>query len=384
MAIYQVRKGKLAIGYRIRWYDTDGQERQKTVKGITREEAVKQERDILAKRDRGERLPDLRHAPTFRAFSTTWIAEGRPHWKASTLGQYDNTLTTHLLPRFGELRVSVIQEGEVNRFIAELQAGGMSARRINLVVLVLKMVLKLAVRRRWLAESPLRDIRKLREPKTDVQPLAPDEITAFLEHCPTWWRPYFVTAFWTGARPNELAAVKWSDLDGTAKQLLIRRGRYRGIEDTPKTRHSERALDLLPPVLEALKSQKAQQAALRMQRGEGQPEPGQDYIFTGPDGGFLNPNYLREVIWSRTLTAAKLPRRTFYQTRHSFASNALAAGEAPNWVSHMLGHASPELLFQVYARWIPNRTRRDGSALLQRMTANPTTSAPELLQTATR
>ena len=33
----------------------------------------------------------------------------------------------------------------------------------------------------------------------------------------------------------------------------------------------------------------------------------------------------------------------------------------------MLGHASPEMLFSVYARYIPNRTRRDGSALMHRM-----------------
>ena len=33
----------------------------------------------------------------------------------------------------------------------------------------------------------------------------------------------------------------------------------------------------------------------------------------------------------------------------------------------MLGHATPEMLFQVYARFIPNRTRRYGAALLARM-----------------
>jgi integrase len=56
-----------------------------------------------------------------------------------------------------------------------------------------------------------------------------------------------------------------------------------------------------------------------------------------------------------------------YQTRHPFASNALAAGEAPSWMATMLGHASREMLFSVYARFIPNRTRRDGSALVHRM-----------------
>jgi|SRR2546430_8358122 len=56
-----------------------------------------------------------------------------------------------------------------------------------------------------------------------------------------------------------------------------------------------------------------------------------------------------------------------YQTRHTFASNALAAGESPTWVARMLGHATPEMLFKVYARFIPNLTRRDGSALAARM-----------------
>ena len=56
-----------------------------------------------------------------------------------------------------------------------------------------------------------------------------------------------------------------------------------------------------------------------------------------------------------------------YQTRYSFASNALAAGEDPAWVSGMLGHNGPEILFKVYSRFIPNLTRRDGSAFAARM-----------------
>ena len=65
---------------------------------------------------------------------------------------------------------------------------------------------------------------------------------------------------------------------------------------------------------------------------------------------------------------AGLRRRTIYQTRHSFASNALAAGEIPAWVSAMLGHKGSEILFAVYARYIPNKRRRDASAFAARMT----------------
>jgi hypothetical protein len=43
----------------------------------------------------------------------------------------------------------------------------------------------------------------------------------------------------------------------------------------------------------------------------------------------------------------------------------------------MLGLTSPEMLFRVYARRLPNRTRRDGTALLSRMTERKDAHATE-------
>ena len=171
-------------------------------------------------------------------------------------------------------------------------------------------------------------------------------------------------AFWTGSRPGELAALKWGDWDENRSSFRIRAGRYRRVEGTPKTASSVRDVDMLPPVIKAFQSQKSQQAKFRLRKGKGSLEAGSDYVFTGEGGGLLNMNYLGEKAWNPTLTAAGLRRRTMYQTRHSFASNALAAGESPTWVAAMLGHKTPEMVFKVYARFIPNRTRRDGSALL--------------------
>ena len=136
-----------------------------------------------------------------------------------------------------------------------------------------------------------------------------------------------LVAFWTGARPNELAALRWGDV--SASSFRIRAGRSpRGVESTPKTAASVRDIDLLPPVVEALRAQKAQQAAARLKAGLGAPGPGLDYVFTGYHGGPVSPNRLRAKVWYPTLAKAGLQRRIAYQTRHSFASNALAAGEA--------------------------------------------------------
>ncbi len=364
-------------GYQLWWYDVEGKFRKRTIKGIARDEAVRMEREILAARDRGQRQPDERHAPLFAAFATQWIEESRAGWKASTVAQYQQVLKSQLLPAFRDLRVSAITESRMRQLLTQLQDAGLSARRINLALLVLKMILRTAVRRRFVREDPTEHVRGLRAPATEVDPLDPDMVMAFLDACPSWWRPYFTVAFWTGARPNELAALKWGDVDPARGILRIRAGRYRGKEGPPKTASSVRDIDLLPPVVESLKAQKAQQAAERLKRGRGAPEAGQDYVFTGPEGGLLNVNALRDRYWYPTLMTAGLSRRTMYQTRHTFASNALAAGEAPSWVAAMLGHTSPEMLFSVYARYIPNRTRRDGSALLSRMTERTDVEATE-------
>jgi hypothetical protein len=41
----------------------------------------------------------------------------------------------------------------------------------------------------------------------------------------------------------------------------------------------------------------------------------------------------------------------------------IALGENPEWIAHVLGHADCEMLWRVYSRYVPNMTRKDGSAL---------------------
>jgi integrase len=208
-------------------------------------------------------------------------------------------LKSQLLPVVRELRVSAVTESRIRQLITGLRDTGLSARPTNLTLLVLKMILRTAVRRRYLRDDPTETIRSLREPRTEVDPLDPEEVTAFLVTCPVWWRPYFTVACWTGARPNELAALRWGGVDGGRGIVRIRASRYRGKEGPPKTASSVRDIDLLPPVVDTLKVQKAQQASERLKAGRGAPEPRHDYVFTGPEGGLLNVNALRDRVWYR-------------------------------------------------------------------------------------
>lgn len=76
----------------------------------------------------------------------------------------------------------------------------------------------------------------------------------------------------------------------------------------------------------------------------------------------MDYNNITKRVWYPTLMKAGLAARTPYQTRHTTATLWLASGENPEWVARQLGHANTEMLFKVYSKFIPNLTRRDGSA----------------------
>ncbi|HQQ71812.1 MAG TPA: site-specific integrase, partial [Alicycliphilus sp.] len=75
-----------------------------------------------------------------------------------------------------------------------------------------------------------------------------------------------------------------------------------------------------------------------------------------------NKNF-SDRVWYPLLRHLGLPARRPYQMRHTAATLWLASGEAPEWIARQLGHASTEMLFRVYSRYVPNLTRRDGSAI---------------------
>ncbi|MDD2721939.1 MAG: hypothetical protein PHH47_11595 [Gallionella sp.] len=68
-------------------------------------------------------------------------------------------------------------------------------------------------------------------------------------------------------------------------------------------------------------------------------------------------------------------RRRLYQTRHAAATLWLASGESPQWIVRQLGHTATEMLFRVYSRYVPNLTRRDGSAFERLLLQSGTTQS---------
>jgi integrase len=141
------------------------------------------------------------------------------------------------------------------------------------------------------------------------------------------------------------------DLTSPTPTAKIQRSytKHDGLHAT-KTEGSARTIDLRPPAVRALK---AQQATSRL-KGE--------YVFCNVNGGVLNRDNLLQRTWYPSLRRAGLRERTAYQTRHTFATLALSAGEELGWVARQLGHTSSQMVIQHYYKYIKNNTRQDGSA----------------------
>jgi integrase len=370
---------KTKTGYQVQWYDADNRFRKRTFRGITREDAVREERKLLAARDRGEPIVDRRLAPTFAVFAAAWVEEHRAGWKQSTREQYEHAIRRWLTPAFGDVRVSDLTESRVRQLIAQLQDAKLSPRRTNYVVLVLRMIVRAAMRRRLLGNDPLAGVRPLRASRARRSTRsAPRRSThssrrARLTGGPTSRSPSGPARGRRALRAQDRQPrLEPRQLPHRGGALSRRGGDAEDREQRPRRRHA-------PP---------GPGRYSRTGRPAGGP-PAPDGAGRSGAGTGLRVHDAERPL-SRHQPAARagvvsdpeaagLRRRTMYQTRHSFASNALTAGEQPSWVAGMLGHTTPEMLFQVYARYIPNRTRRDGSALLARWgrEADAATKAPE-------
>lgn len=94
------------------------------------------------------------------------------------------------------------------------------------------------------------------------------------------------------------------------------------------------------------------------------------FVFCKVNGGCIDHNNITKRVWYPLLKRLGLEKRRPYQTRHTAATLWLASGESPEWIAKQMGHANTEMLFKVYSRYVPNLTRRDGSAMDKLLSQN--------------
>jgi integrase len=296
--------------------------------------------------------------PLFKDFAWDWYEENELSWKPSTKRDFKSILKKHLIPYFGEKELGEIEERDVKLFRKYLSSlpgkngNKMSNKRINNVMVPLKLIMKEASKRFGI-ENPCEEIEILPVERAEIHPFSLEEMIIFLKGVRKDFKNYYIVRFLTGMRTGEIDGLLWKYVDFINEKIMVRKSLSAGKLVTPKTESSIRDIDMLPPVKEALLRQKKRTYKKS------------DFVFCNKDGNPLDHNNVTKRIWYPTLKRLGLPKRAPYQTRHTAATLWLAAGENPEWVAKQLGHSSTEMLFKVYSKYIPNLTRKDGSAFMK-------------------
>jgi integrase len=310
-------------------------------------------------------LPAL---PLFADFVQTWKQEKKIEWRVSYLGAVESILETHLLPRFGHLRIGEIHRPDVLQFRSALanQRNGKSfadhrdgkplaPATINRIVGMLGMIMFEASLRYGL-DNPCLGIKRLKIQRQDVSPFTLDELRMILARARADYRPYLTFRFFTGLRSGEVHGLKRKHVDFASREVLIRETHQHGRTEYTKTDGSQREIQMSEPVYGAL-------MAMRPEGFQANPRQFEDeYVFrTGTGQPIDNSNFVDRV-WKPLLRHLGLAYRRPYNMRHTCATLWLAAGEAPEWIARQLGHTTTEMLFRTYSRYVPNLVRRDGTA----------------------
>ncbi|HIY12957.1 MAG TPA: site-specific integrase [Candidatus Agathobaculum merdipullorum] len=292
---------------------------------------------------------------------------------SKTCEWYEHLIHSMIEPHIGGVMLSRVNTLAIQTLINRLvMVDNYAARTVRGVRSILMQSFDLANQLGLMQGNPAVGVKlpKIRRRgRKDEEKVIPMEIRAKVlqaAQAEPMMRAAITTLLFTGLRIGELLALRWSDLDYTAKTLtvdeaVVRRPVYneqgdrialKNVVAEPKTDDSYRTVRLSEPVIEALQ---AWQAYLKDERyGCWLVRPDsfvftnrktrKPYTYTGFRAvyyHFLERNGLKEC------------HLNLHSYRHTFATMLVEAGMNPKVVQSQLGHTSVNTTLGVYTHITP-------------------------------
>ncbi len=323
---------------------------------------------IRAKLQLGEfGFEEQKPIPTFKEYADSWIKTTVPATcKESTLRNYQDILRLHVLPVFGELKVSEITKSKVKNFLHGKFNKGFATSSVGHFRNCLSGVLSLPVDDEIILANPAQQLGRgflpTKDHKLDINPLTSDELKLLLDTVYKYFPKHytlFLLLARTGMRIGEAMAVKWGDLDFNRRFIEVKRSYVRGKISTPKNKKSRR-IDMSLQLAEALKAHEMVSKKKGFALGLGDlPE----YVFTNKEGKPNDTNNWRRRVFKKALRKAGLREIRIHDLRHTYATLRISKGDNIADVANQLGHHSVKLTWDVYYHWVPGKKKPEVDGL---------------------
>jgi integrase len=311
---------------------------------------------LLAQRDAGAGVfVDGSRLPAFEHAAEAWLdrcergeawARGRTPYAARTLRDYRRDLALYVYPAFGSTPVDRVRRSAIQALIDEITAVHSGQRAKNVVIPVRACY-------RWLLgryddlTDPTRGLDLPAGSKPRTRTATPNELRALIAALDIGDRAVLALAAYAGLRYGELRALRRGSvrLDGPRPEIAVTASiDDREGEKTPKTAAGVRTVPVFDPLLSVLVEHVGW-------LGDGDAD---DPLLPGKrtgSGRFRNTSFYRRA--KPGWRAAGLEPIGLHEARHSFASNAIAAGYDPATVAAWLGHAQITTTLNRYVKSSP-------------------------------
>jgi len=374
------RDGVFRLRYRL-----NGKKQSKTMRvGTTLKKARAELRALVRGVDTGEGVEPIKL--TVGQWIDQWLelgAPGRRRMKVSqrTLERYSQLLRTHVKPVLGDRPLQQIKASEIDKLYSDMaSAAEIAPRTQHHVHVVFGALLATAARKGLIAINPMVRVEQIPNPDSSDENGIDDDgdIGAGLSETDLaklvdGFRSsnlYLVVALAaaTGARRNELLALRWSDLDVEKKELRIewaleQTKEFKIRRKRPKTKRGWRTVDLDDATMAMLLG--ARERHLRLHAGipdgvdvdlglirlpsgalmfPAAPERGEDFDLTVP----RNPrNFSKE--FARRAGLLGFGSTRFHDLRGIHTTALLDAGIPVHTVAQRIGD-DPAILLRNYAK----------------------------------
>jgi integrase len=285
----------------------------------------------------GTYIDPSRSRMTVGTLAGQWLA-GKVNLKPTTRALYESILSTHVLPRWRGVPLTRVEHGDVQAWVADLVASGLSPSHVRDVLGVLSGVLKLAVRDRRLPSNPTLGANLPRVIKRRRKYLTARQVEQLADAAGSGRLAVLVLAY-CGLRWCELAALRVSSVDFLRRRLTVSEAMTEVgghlVWGTPKS-HEARSVPIPRILVDDLAAYVAGKSR-------------DDLVFTTVTGAPLRNRNARRSWFDGAATTIGEPGLTPHELRHTAASLAVSAGANVKAIQAMLGHASAAMTLDTYA-----------------------------------
>lgn len=291
-----------------------------------------------------------------------WAAEYLGDRKPGTLAAYLSNIKIYLKPAFGAVKLSDLHPHAVQSFVNGLTH--LSPSSVRLAHKVLHVAMEKAVQLDYIPRNPATKCILPKDETKDIKPLDDAQAALLLAAAKGTDMEHIITiALFTGLRMSEIAGLTWDSVDMEKGILTIDKQLVRPSYKIDKTFNSpkggkSRIISVAPSVIATLKVQHIKQLEMRIRAGTAWSNEN-NLIFTQEDG---TPFYqwLIAKNFRALLDDAGLQGVRFHDLRHTYAVNAIRAGDDIKTIQGNLGHTTAAFTLDKYGHFT-ERMKQDSA-----------------------